>query len=168
LSDKEKLRKAKELGKKPIELSEPEKENLGEMITLLKSFLDEVLEEALAKPRDEALKLVNSYVLAMEQADRMKETEPETEPIARPPAEPVIHPKLNDLLDGLSDEMSGKDRELLTCVKSYLRLEEEGDDGSKVLCPDCTPEKMIACIRVEDPTVGDELDEELRQAGVVR
>ncbi|GAH63913.1 unnamed protein product, partial [marine sediment metagenome] len=38
----------------------------------------------------------------------------------------------------------------------------------QVLCPDCSPEKMIVCLRVEDPTIVDEMDEELRKAGVIR
>lgn len=178
MSVQKKLKEAKELGKKPVKLSEPEKENLKEIISLLKSLLDEILEEAITKSRDDAFMLVNSYVLAMEQADQSQQidtteakqkVEPdESEPIKKPPAEPVVHPKLNDLFDGLPDEMSRKARELLTCVKTCLRLEEKGEDGSQVLCPECTPEKMIACIRAEDPTIVDELDEELKQAGVVR
>jgi hypothetical protein len=49
-----------------------------------------------------------------------------------------------------------------------MKLEEDGEDGSQVLCPDCSPEKMVICLRVEDPTIVDDLDEELRKAGVIR
>ncbi|GAH71865.1 unnamed protein product, partial [marine sediment metagenome] len=85
-----------------------------------------------------------------------------------PPAKLIIHPKLEDIFAVLPENVCAGARRRLSCVKSYMKLEEEGEDGNQVLCPDCTPEKMIVCLRVEDPAIVDELDEELRKAGVIR
>lgn len=174
MSIEDKLKEAKKLGKEPAKLSEPEKENLTGIIAILKEILDEVLIKALEMPKDDAFKFVRAYTTAIEYAETNlsrpdfkppDETE-ESEEIVR--LEPVEHPKLEKVLAGLSEESQRKARELLTCVKTYLRLEEKGEDGSEALCPDCTPERVIECIRVEDPTVVDELDKELRAAGVIR
>ncbi|GAH42870.1 unnamed protein product [marine sediment metagenome] len=58
MSLEEKLTKAKRLAEEPVDLSDPEREILGDIIALLKEVLDQVLEDALAKTRDEAFKLV--------------------------------------------------------------------------------------------------------------
>lgn len=166
----EKLKKAQALGKKPIELSEPEEHVLKDMISLLKEGLDQVLEEALKMPRDEAFKKINSYVHALSSAAPLEEAIEIEDKIEKPkpPSKPVAHPKLEALLNELPEDKQSRARTVLSCIKAYNRLEEEGEDGNQALCHDCTPEKMLACIKVEDPRVIDELDQELRKAGVVR
>ena len=164
ISIEARLREAQELAAKPIDLSEPEKERLTKIIELMKDSLDKVLEEALSKPRDEAFKTVSRYLIAMQDGGKLGEVKSEM----KPPAEPVIHPKLEDIFAVLPEDICAGARRHLSCVKSYMKLEEGGEDGSQVLCPDCSPEKMIVCLRVEDPTIVDELDEELRKAGVIR
>lgn len=184
MSVEEKLKEAQELAAKPIDLSEPEKEKLTQIIELIKEGLDGVLEDALSKTRDEAFDIIRGYLIAMQKGgsigldegpthdredSRVDELIPEEELAEKkPPTKPIVHPQLDDIFAGLPEDLRRRARELLSCVKSYVRLEEEGEDGSQILCPDCTPDKMIECIRVEDPTVIDELDEELRKAGVVR
>lgn len=171
----EKMKKAQALGEKPIELSEPEKEVLNKIITTLKEGLDQVLEEALELPRDEAFKKINTYVYALIKAthpdapfiEEGVELEEKPEKPKAPP-KPVVHPKLENLLKELPDDKQSRALIVLSCVKAHNKLEEEGEDGSQALCPDCTPEKMLACINVEDPQVVDELEQELRKAGVVR
>jgi len=164
ISIEARLREAQELAAKPIDLSEPEKERLTQIIELMKDSLDKVLEDALSKPRDEAFKTVSRYLIAMQEGVKVDEVKSEM----KPPAEPVIHPKLEDIFAVLPEDICAGARRHLSCVKSYTKLEEEGEDGSQVLCPDCSPEKMIVCLRVEDPTIVDALDEELRKAGVIR
>jgi len=182
MSVEEKLKEAQELAAKPIDLSEPEKERLTQIIELMKDSLDKVLEEALSKPRDEAFEIIRGYLIAMQKGGSIGLDEglthdregvdnviPEKKLAEKkPPTKPIVHPQLDDIFAGLPEDLRRKARGLLPCVKSYVRLEEEGEDGSQVLCPDCNPTKMIECIKVADPTVIDELDEELRKAGVVR
>ena len=178
MSVEDKLKEAQELAAKPIDLSEPEKEKLTQIIELIKEGLDGVLEDALSKPRDEAFEIIRGYLIAMQKGGSIGLDEGPThdresvieEELAekKPPTKPIVHPQLDGIFAGLPEDLHGKARELLSCVRSYVKLEEEGEDGSQVLCPDCNPAKMIECIRVEDPTVIDELDEELRKAGVVR
>ncbi|MCK4697216.1 MAG: hypothetical protein KAT53_02795 [Dehalococcoidia bacterium] len=164
ISIEDRLREAQELAAKPIDLSEPEKERLTQIIELMKGSLDKVLEDALSKPRDEAFKTVSRYLIAMQGGG---EVVGEVKSEIKPPA-PIIHPKLEDIFAVLPEDICAGARRHLSCVKSYMKLEEEGEDGSQVLCPDCSPEKMIVCLRVEDPTIVDDLDEELRKAGVIR
>jgi len=165
MSIEARLREAQELAAKPIDLSDPEKERLTQIIELMKGSLDKVLEDALSKPRDEAFKTVSRYLFAMQDGGKVGG---EIKSEMKPPAEPVIHPKLEDIFAVLPENVCAGARRRLSCVKSYMKLEEDGEDGSQVLCPDCSPEKMVVCLRVEDPTIVDELDEELRKAGVIR
>jgi len=165
ISIEARLREAQELAAKPINLSELEKERLTQIIELMKDSLDEVLEDALSKPRDEAFKTVSRYLIAMQEGGKVGG---EVGPRIKPPAEPIIHPKLEDIFAALPENICAGARKHLSCVKSYMKLEEDGEDGSQVLCPDCSPEKMIVCLRVEDPKIVDDLDEELRKAGVIR
>ena len=164
MSIEARLREAQELAAKPIDLSEPEKERLTQIIGLMKDSLDKVLEDALSKPRDEAFKIVSRYLIAMQEGSKVGEVGPKI----KPPAEPIVHPRLEDIFAVLPEDLCAGARRHLSCVKSYTKLEEDGEDGSQVLCPDCSPEKMIICLRVEDPTIVDDLDEELRKAGVIR
>lgn len=165
ISIEDRLREAQELAAKPINLSEPEKERLTQIIELMKDSLDKVLEDALSRPRDEAFKIVSGYLIAMQGGGKIGGEEVGR---VKPPAKPIIHPKLEDIFAVLPENVCAGARRRLSCVKSYMKLEEDGEDGSQVLCPDCTPEKMIVCLRVEDPTIVDDLDEELRKAGVIR
>lgn len=164
MSIEARLREAQELAAKPIDLSEPEKERLTQIIKLMKGSLDKVLEDALSKPRDEAFKIVSRYLIAMQEGGDGGKIKSEK----KPQAEPIVHPKLEDIFAVLPEDICAGARRRLSCVKSYMKLEEGGEDGGQVLCPDCSPEKMIVCLRVEDPTIVDELDEELRKAGVIR
>jgi len=165
ISIEDRLREAQELAAKPIDLSEPEKERLTQIIELMKESLDKVLEDALSKPRDEAFKAVSRYLIAMQDSGKVGG---EIKSEMKTPAEPIIHPKLEDIFAILPEDICAGARRHLSCVKSYMKLEEDGEDGSQVLCPDCSPEKMIVCLRVEDPTIVDDLEEELRKAGVIR
>jgi len=165
ISIEARLREAQELAEKPIDLSAPEKERLTQIIELMKESLDKVLEDALSNPRDEAFKTVSSYLIAMQEGGKVGE---EIKSEMKPPAEPIIHPKLEDIFAVLPEDICAGARRHLSCGQTYMNLEEDGEDGSQVLCPDCSPEKMIICLRVEDPTIVDELEEELRQAGVIR
>lgn len=174
MSLEEKLTEAKRLAEEPVDLSDPEREILENIVTLLKEVLDQVLEDALAKTRDEAFKLVDSYTLAIESAGRMGADKPHLRPEKletqqeKKPAKPVVYPKLEEIFAELPDEVIEKARRHLECMKSHRALEEQGEDGDQILCLECTSERMINCIRAADPSIVDELDEELRQAGVVR
>jgi len=165
ISIEARLREAQELAAKPIDLSEPEKERLTQIIELMKDSLDKVLKDALSKPRDEAFKTVSRYLIAMQNGLEIGD---EVKSEIKPPAKPIIHPKLEDIFAVLPENVCAGARKRLSCVKSHMKLEREGEDGNQILCHDCTPEKMLVCLRVEDPTIVDDLDEELRKAGVIR
>lgn len=172
----EKLKEAEALSKRPVKLSDPEKEILTNIVSTLKEVLDQVLEEALKLPRDEAFKKINSYVQALIDAPRARqavikkavegvETAEEEE---EKPQNPMEHPNLEELLEKIPQEKQKRARIVLNCIKLYNKLEADGEEGRQALCPECTPEKMLECINVEDPKIVDEIDEELREAGVLR
>lgn len=165
-----KLARAQELIIKPIDLSEEERKRLEEVVNLMKESLDEMLKEVLTKPRDEAFTIVREYTIGLQTArskiqDGVEDISEEA--ILPKEAIPVIHPELDDLFYGIPAGLTRRAREVLSCVKEHNKLMEEGEDGTLVLCPECTPKKMVECIQVEDPAIVDELDEELRKMGLL-
>lgn len=172
-----KLKEAEALSKRPVKLSEPEKEILTNIVSTLKDVLDQVLEDALKLTRDEAFKKINSYVQALIDAPRarqavieqaiegVEEGVEEKKPMEQ---KPMDHPVLVDLLRELPEDKQERARIVLNCIKLYNKLEADGEEGRQALCPECTPEKMLECINVEDPKVVDDIDKELREAGVLR
>ena len=174
----EKLKEAQALSVKPVKLSDPEKEVLTNIISTLKEGLDQVLGDALKLPRDEAYKKINSYVKAMinapDQRAPKKGREVEAEKAEAEPKEQraMKHPILEDLLKELPEDKRARARIVLGCIKQYNKLEEMGEEGKQALCPECTPEKMLECINIEDPrvvvSVSEEIDREIEEAGVVR
>lgn len=170
----EKLKEAEALSKRPVKLSEPEKEVLAKIVSTLKDVLDQVLEEALKLPRDEAFKKINSYVQALIDAPHERQAvieravEGVEESVEEKKAQkPMEHPVLEDLLKELPEDKQDRARIVLNCIKLYNKLEEDGEEGCQALCPECTPEKMLECINVEDPRVVDGIDQELREAGAL-
>lgn len=172
----EKLKEAEAMSKRPVKLSDPEKEILTNIVSTLKEVLDQVLEDALKLPRDESFKKINSYVQALIDAPRarqavikkaVEEVEESVEE-EKKPQKPMEHPVLEDILKELPEKKQSRARIVLNCIKLYNKLEADGEEGRQALCPECTPEKMLACINVEDPRVVDEIDQELQAAGVLR
>ncbi len=169
----EKLKEAEAMSKRPVELSDPEKEILTNIVSTLKEVLDQVLEEALKLPRDDAFKKISSYVQALidaplaRQAVIEKAVEESVEE-EKKPQKPMEHPVLEEILKELPEKKQSRARIVLNCIKLYNKLEAEGEEGRQALCPECTPEKMLECINVEDPRVVDQIDKELQDAGVLR
>ncbi|KKN63859.1 hypothetical protein LCGC14_0497370 [marine sediment metagenome] len=171
----EKLKEAEAMSKRPVELSDPEKEILTNIVSTLKDVLDQVLEDALKLTRDEAFKKINSYVQALIDAPRARqavieqavEGVEEKKPQEPMEQKPMAHPVLVDLLRELPEDKQERARIVLNCIKQYNKLEADGEEGRQALCPECTPEKMRECINVEDPKVVDGIDKELREAGVL-
>ena len=169
----EKLKEAEAMSKRPVKLSDPEKEILTNIVSTLKEVLDQVLEEALKLPRDESFKKINSYVQALIDAPRARQAvikkavEGVETAEEEKPQKPMEHPVLVDLLKELPEDKQERARIVLNCIKQYNKLEADGEEGRQALCPECTPEKMLECINVEDPKVVDGIDKELREAGVL-
>ena len=167
----EKLKEAQALSEKPVEMSEPEKEILTNVISKLKEVLDQVLTDALEMPRDEAFKKVSSYVEALINAPKARQAlikevaEKDEEVEDEKPKKLMEHPELEELLSELPAGKRTRALLVLSCLKQYNKLEEEGEDGRQALCPECTPEKMLECINLEDPQivvgVGEEIERQV-------
>jgi len=71
-------------------------------------------------------------------------------------------PDFNGILEALTASEAGKAKRFLECVRSGLKLIEDGDDPNQILCYGldrvCSVEEMLKCITTEDPSVKDIMD----------
>lgn len=157
---KERLQQIKEDLKTPPKLSSVEVEKITATFEAMKGILDDTLEIVLEKDRAEAFRYTNLVVLAIQQADVnfiggvVIEDKPEEEALLHPELGPVPKPDFKALLEALTPEQNNVAMRL-DCVKQYEEL------GDEIVCADCSMEKMIACIRVEDPSINPNDDFEL-------
>ena len=162
---KEKLKQIKEDLKTPPKLSTVEVDKITATFVAMKGILDDTLQIVLEKDRAEAFRYTNLIVESIQQADvkfiggvaATIENDPEEDPdksLLHPELGPVAKPDFKALLEALTPEQTNVAMRL-DCVKQY---EEVGD---AIVCADCSPERMIACIRVEDPSIDPNKDFEL-------
>jgi hypothetical protein len=162
----DKLKKIREELKTPPKLSTVEAEKITATFEAMKEILDDTLKLVLEKDRAEAFRYTNLLVTAIQQADvnfiggvavepEINEENPETPKNEKTKTtQPTEKPDFLGFTQGLTPhQMNVAQR--LDCFKQY---EELGDD---IVCLDCTQEKMIACIRMEDPTINPDDDFEL-------
>ena len=152
---KEKLQKIFEELKTPPKLSEVEKDKISKTFEAMKEVLDDTLEIVLEMDRGEAFRYTNILVTAIQEADAnfMGGVELETPIIAiAAPTGPVPRPDFAALRENLTEEQLAIGLRSLDCFQQF---DEVGDD---IVCPDCSMEKMFACIRREDPSVDPKRD----------
>ena len=155
---KERLQQIKEDLKTPPKLSSVEVEKITATFEAMKEILDDTLEIVLEKDRAEAFRYTNLVVSAIQQADvnfigglvapEEKDEEDPDNPkkLKKGPVGPVAKPDFKAFSDNLTPaQMNVAMR--LDCFRQY---EEVGD---AIVCADCSMEKMIACIRMEDPSI---------------
>lgn len=159
----------------PVDLSEVEKERFNNLFEALKGWLDDARDVVLEKERDEAYRYVNLLIAHLQRVDVdfVAAVEPPQDPldagghtgidlsIKRPPVRVrsrVVRPtkeQVDGWLANMIPAMREKAPVILACLKQYL--DPESDVGLDVICPDCSPDRMVACIRAEDPSIVDSM-----------
>lgn len=159
----------------PVDLSDVEKERFNNIFEDLKEWLDEARDVVLEKNRDEAYRYVNLLIAHLQRVDLdfVAAVEPPQDPldagghtgvdlsIKGPPKRirsRVVRPT-KEQVDGWLSNMIPAIREkapvILECLKQYL--DPESDVGISVICNDCSPDRMVACIQAEDPSIVDSM-----------
>ena len=159
----------------PVDLSDVEKERFNKIFEALKEWLDDARIVVLEKDRDEAYRYVNLLIAHLQRVDLdfVAAVEPPQDPldagghtgvdlsIKGPPKRirsRVVRPT-KEQVDGWLSKMIPSMREkapmILECLKQYL--DPEGDVGIAVICNDCSPDRMVACIQAEDPSIVDSM-----------
>ena len=156
----------------PVDLSEVEKERFNNIFEALKGWLDDARTVVLEKERDEAYRYVNLLIAHLQRVDVdfVAAVEPPRDPldagghdlsIKIPPVRVrsrVVRPtkeQVDGWLSNMIPAMREKAPVILACLKQYL--DPESDVGLDVICPDCSPDRMVACIRAEDPSIVDSM-----------
>ncbi len=177
--------KLKEIQKKlktPPSLSSVESDKITETFEAMKGVLDDTLAVVLEKDRAAAFRYTSLLVQALQQADTnfiggvpptpAVDVEPLPQPAAavqstaegstteglqiraNSPKGPVAKPDFLEFSKSLTPHQMGIGSRL-DCFKQFPEV------GDAIVCTDCTMEKMIACIRMEDPTIDPNKDFEL-------
>lgn len=181
---KEKLDELRKKLKTPPKLSDTEKEKFTEIFEGLQLVLKETLEAVLDMDKDDAYKYLNLLVAGLQKVDVDYEAGVEAKlaineekgPIESPesnglpekarPTGPVVKPDFISFTKDLTQHQLDLGYRVLDCFKQF---EEVGDD---IVCPDCSLERMVACIRAVDPTINPADDiikevDEARRAGKI-
>lgn len=171
----DKLLKIQEDVEIPVGLSELEKEKLTYTFDALKEWLEDAKAVVLGKSRLEAYRYVKllishlqmtdvDYVAgastatpviqpgplaALEQSEaRVEQSAIKSPVVTRPTAEQV-----DGWLDGMNPQVRSKLVRLLDCFKQYL--DPESEVGIEIICNYCSPEEIVKCVRVADPSIVD-------------
>lgn len=160
----------------PVKLSEKEIEKFKEIFEELYSFIDSLEQKTLGLDRDEAYRYVDILLRKISEVELEFKT-----PGVTPKKIPISDPKtvsipLEPFPDGyfrqLFDQLNTHERNIankLDCIKLALHFEETGESKPEApLCRECTLDAMKSCIANEDPSIIDEMDRDLRQAGAQR
>jgi len=168
----DKLKKIREDLKTPPTLSTVEVEKITATFEAMKEVLDDTLKIVLEKDRAEAFRYTNLVVTAIQQADNNfiggvvveQVINPENSPneiipplgqnAVRTKKGAVAKPDFMLFTKGLTTRQMGV-ASRLDCFKQFPEI------GDAIVCPDCSQEKMIACIRMEDPAVDPDDDYKL-------
>ena len=179
---KEKLDELKAKLKTPPKLSDTEKEKFTEIFEGLQLVLKDTLDVVLDMDKDDAYRYMNLIVAGLQKVDvdyvagvepilTINEEKAPNESIEPPgriaperaqPKGAVVKPDFISFMKELDQHQLDLAYRALDCFKQF---EEVGDD---IVCPDCSLEKMVACIRAVDPTIDpvqdiiDEVDEARR------
>ena len=181
---KEKLDELRKKLKTPPKLSDTEKEKFTEIFEGLQLVLKDTLEVVLDMDKDDAYRYMNlivtglqkvdlDYVAGVESKPAINEEKGPDEsveinglPVKVHPTGPVVKPDFISFMKELDQHQLDLAYRVLDCFKQF---EEVGDD---IVCPDCSLERMVACIRAVDPTIDPMQDiikevEEARRTGKI-
>lgn len=168
----DKLLKIREDMVLPVGLSELEKEKLANTFDALKEWLEDAKVVVLEKPRLEAYRYVELVIAHLQMADvdyaagasrastvvtptaseeaggQVEESAIRSPPVVRPTKEQV-----DAWLEDMNPQVRSKLVRLLDCFKQYL--DPDSDTGIDIICNHCSPEEIVKCIRVADPSIVD-------------
>ncbi|KKN41102.1 hypothetical protein LCGC14_0726630 [marine sediment metagenome] len=176
VEEEDKLLKIREEMILPVGLSELEKEKLINTFDGLKEWLDDAKDVVLKKPRLEAYRYVELLIAHLQMADvdyvvgaSIATPATQSDPLAglersevahierSAIKSPVVTRPTKEQVDGWIESMNPRVRSklvrLLDCFKQYL--DPESDVGIDIICNYCTPEEIVKCIRVADPSIVD-------------
>lgn len=155
----------------PVDLSDVEKERFNKIFEALKEWLDDARIVVLEKDRDEAYRYVNLLIAHLQRVDLdfVAAVEPPQDSldagvdlsIKGPPRRirsRVVRPtkeQVDGWLSNMIPSMREKAPMILDCLKQYL--DPESDVNIAVICNDCSPDRMVACIQAEDPSIVDSM-----------
>lgn len=146
----------------PVQLSDTEKKKFSKIFEELKGWLDDSLKSVLKMDRLDAHRYTRLIVAALWQVDTnfekgMEAGKPEKAPAKRPPPPPRDLKKTEEVFTNSLAALTPHERQVaeahLDCVKQYEEL------GGAIVCQDCSLDKMRECIRAEDPSIIDEMDQ---------
>ena len=154
---------------KPVKLSETEIKKIDEIFTDFIKILGDVRNEVLAMDQPYAYRYMEILLKKFIETKAEFEGKIVTQAGPRPTAPPIIRVErkpgdFREYFDQLTLEQQEIAQRKLDCVKSALKLEEAGENPSAPLCADCSLEAMMNCIRLEDPSIRDEMDVDLEKA----
>jgi hypothetical protein len=158
-----------------VDLSDVEKERFNKIFETLKEWLDDARIVVLEKNRDEAYRYVNLLIAHLQRVDLdfVAAVEPPQDSldagghtgvdlsIKIPPKRTrsrVVRPtkeQVDGWLSNMIPSMREKAPMILDCLKQYL--DPESDVNIAVICNDCSPDRMVACIQAEDPSIVDSM-----------
>jgi len=153
----------------PVKLSEKEQEKITEIFLELNVILSDLKNEILQMDREEAFRYMEIILqkFSAAKADFENGIKPETKkhhPRPEPKTVEPTHPKgyFLEMYNQLTTHQKDIAERTLDCVKTAFQLiESEEGAPEEALCPDCNLEAMINCINTEDPSIRDEMDEDL-------
>lgn len=164
MSLKEKLEHIETSIAVPIKLTFQEKKALRSAWKELLGALNQTFNQILDGEREKAYAYMTIMISSIKEADAFLTTErkvqriqrPRTDagPILAPPREngpPQEKPDFNAILNDLSPEQKRKAETYLDCVKQFPEI------GDEIVCFDCSPERILGCIKAEDPTIQEPL-----------
>ncbi len=132
-------------------LSDKEEEQITKVFEGLTVILEDTLAVILALNREEAYRYTELFVsgfmtISANYIGDMKA--PKNDPKEHRALRPTQKPDFKSFVDALEPRLRAI-IEKLDCYKNFINEEI----GEAVVCDDCGLEKMLNCIRVEDPTI---------------
>jgi len=147
---KEKLEKLEEELKQIVTLSENEKEQITSTFEGLKLILETTLDVILALNREEAYRYTSLFVAGFMKIDTnyIEGIKVSKEDKSSIPSKPVPKPDFISFVNNLEPRQRAIIKQL-DCYKGY----QDPEIGDAIICPDCSPEKMLTCIQAADPAI---------------
>lgn len=173
VEEEDKLLKIQLAVETPVGLSELEKEKLINTFDGLKEWLDDVKVVVLGKSRLEAYRYVKLLISHLQMTDvdyvagaSIATPVTRSDPLARSEVvhveqsaikSPNVVRPTKEQVDGWIESMNPQVRSklvrLLDCFKQYL--DPESDVGVDIICNHCTPDEIVKCVTIADPSIVD-------------
>ena len=159
----------------PVGLSELEKEKLTYTFDGLKEWLDDARVVVLGKSRLEAYRYVKLLISHLQMTDvdyvagvstatpviqpgplaglEQSEAHVERSAIKSPNIVRPTKEQVDGWIESMNPRIRSKLVRLLDCFKQYLDPESEA--GIDIICNHCTPDEIVKCITIADPSIVD-------------